>query len=121
MGVSIKNIEGLTPDALRAEVANGGRFLQFDYAISIIIMTFKRSTDVYFVRHDGSHWKDSWPYTLCSLFIGWWGIPWGFIYTPMALYTNLKGGRDLTKEVMALYADNRVSAEESVGMDKPRW
>jgi hypothetical protein len=121
MAVTIKNIDDLSADAIRAEVANGGRFLQFDYAISIVVMTFKRSTDIYFVRHDESHWKNSWPFTLCSLLIGWWGIPWGFIYTPMALYTNLGGGRDLTREVMMLYRDNSVSAQELSGMDKERW
>ena len=121
MAISIKNTEGFSPDAIRAEVANGGKFVQFDYAISIIVMTFKRSTDIYFVRHDRSHWKHSWPFTLCSLFIGWWGLPWGLIYTPMALYTNLSGGRDLTAEVMVLYKDNNVSAQEVAGMEKPRW
>jgi hypothetical protein len=121
MAISIKNIDGLTPDVIRAEIANGGKFVQFDYAISIIVMTFKRSTDIYFVRHDSSHWKHSWPFTLLSLLIGWWGIPWGFIYTPMALYTNLSGGRDLTKEVMPMYADNSISAQEAASMDKERW
>lgn len=121
MAIEIKNTEGLSPEIIRAEVKNGGKFLQFDYTISIVVMTFKRSTDIYFIRHDQSHWKHSWPFTLCSLVIGWWGIPWGFIYTPMSLFTNLKGGRDLTADVVRLYADNNVSPEEMSAMDKPRW
>ena len=35
-------------------------------------------------------------YTLVSLVFGWWGFPFGLIYTPMALITNLSGGRDVT-------------------------
>jgi hypothetical protein len=31
-------------------------------------------------------------YTLVSAVAGWWGIPWGFIYTPQAIYRNLHGG-----------------------------
>ena len=37
---------------------------------------------------------------MISLVFGWWGFPWGFIYTPMALYTNLKGGKDITKDIL---------------------
>ena len=38
-----------------------------------------------------------WTYTLLSLVAGWWGFPWGFIYTPMAVATNLGGGRNVTE------------------------
>lgn len=31
-------------------------------------------------------------YTLTSLLFGWWGVPWGLIYTPQAIYRNLCGG-----------------------------
>ncbi len=41
------------------------------------------------------------PYTLLSLFIGWWGFPWGLVYTPMVLIQNLGGGNDVTAEVMS--------------------
>lgn len=40
------------------------------------------------------------PYTMLTLFVGWWGIPWGPIYTIMCLATNLGGGKDVTSEVM---------------------
>ncbi|HSB74630.1 MAG TPA: hypothetical protein VLC12_03220 [Terriglobales bacterium] len=31
-------------------------------------------------------------YTLISLLFGWWGFPWGLVYTPQAIYRNLNGG-----------------------------
>jgi hypothetical protein len=34
-----------------------------------------------------------------SLLFGWWGLPWGLIYTPLTLWTNLSGGRDVTAEL----------------------
>ena len=40
------------------------------------------------------------PYTLLSLVAGWWGIPWGPIFTIGALYNNLKGGKDVTIKQM---------------------
>lgn len=35
-------------------------------------------------------------YTLLTLTLGWWGIPWGPIYTFEALAANLAGGRSMT-------------------------
>ncbi len=35
-------------------------------------------------------------YTLLTLALGWWGIPWGPIYTLEALGANLAGGRRVT-------------------------
>ena len=43
-------------------------------------------------------WR-AFPYSLLTLVLGWWGIPWGLIYTPLALMTNFSGGRDVTAEV----------------------
>ncbi|WP_256364380.1 hypothetical protein [Nostoc piscinale] len=36
-----------------------------------------------------------------SLFLGWWGIPWGIIYTIQSVVTNLQGGKDVTPQVMS--------------------
>jgi hypothetical protein len=35
------------------------------------------------------------------LILGWWGFPWGFIYTPMVILKNFSGGEDVTERVMA--------------------
>jgi len=32
--------------------------------------------------------------------LGWWGIPWGPIWTISTIVTNLRGGRDVTNEVV---------------------
>ena len=34
--------------------------------------------------------------------LGWWGVPWGIIYTPLTIFTNLFGGQDVTDEVWVL-------------------
>jgi hypothetical protein len=39
------------------------------------------------------------PWTLLTLVMGWWGIPWGPIRSVQSLWTNLKGGVDVTAEV----------------------
>jgi hypothetical protein len=65
-------------------------------------VTLRRPTDIFFLRADQYGWPRGLPYSLLSLLFGWWGIPWGLIYTPLTLFTNLCGGRDVTTEVRAL-------------------
>jgi hypothetical protein len=43
---SIQGLEGLTGAQLQDELSRGGRFVMFEYCISIIVMTFRRSSDV---------------------------------------------------------------------------
>jgi hypothetical protein len=96
----IAGIEGLSVDALRKEVDAGARFVVFTWVISLLVVTFRRSSDIQFVRAQESAAVKSLPYTLLSAAVGWWGFPWGFIYTPMAIFQNLSGGQDVTAQVM---------------------
>lgn len=97
----IRGIEGLSVSQLNFEIQRGGRFVFFQYVISVILVTFRRSSDIYFVRSGESTVSKSIGFTLLSLVAGWWGIPWGPIYTVQALITNCKGGKDVTKDVIA--------------------
>lgn len=99
--MEIKNIEGLSGDEIRSLVSRGGKFIMYEYCISIVFMTFKRPSAIYFIRPDESKITPSIGMTLVSFFLGWWGIPWGPIYTIGAIYTNLTGGNDVTSEVLS--------------------
>ena len=110
--MKIVGIEGLSVHQLRDEVNRGGRVVVYGYCVSMLILTFKRSSDVTFVRAGQSPVVAGLGWTFLSLFLGWWGFPWGLIYTLGALATNLGGGRDVTKELMHSYADLRWTPEE---------
>jgi len=97
----IIGIENMSAEELNHELQRGGKFVIFEYCISIILMTFKRPTDIYFIKSGEGATKKSIGFTLTSLLVGWWGIPWGPIYTIGSLITNLKGGKDVTDEVVA--------------------
>jgi hypothetical protein len=99
--VRILGIEALTPDEVRARVAAGGRFVLFEYCVSLIFVTLRRPGCIRFVKPGKDTLVHGLPYTLYTLLLGWWGIPWGLVYTPAVLYTNLRGGRDVTREVLA--------------------
>ena len=97
----INGLEGLTRDDIKRELQSGGKFVMFQYCISIIILTFRRSSDVYFIKNGEGTFGKSLFYTLVSLLLGWWGFPWGPIYTISSLATNLTGGKDVTQELLA--------------------
>jgi len=98
--MKIKNIDGLTATDLQQQVSDGGRFVYFAYTISLIIVTFRDVSGVYLIRSGENSAGKSFLFTIVSFLIGWWGVPWGPKYTMQAIWTNLKGGKDVTDEVM---------------------
>jgi len=98
--MKIKNIDGFTATDLQQQVSDGGRFVYFAYTISLIIVTFRDTSGVYLIRSGENTAGKSFLFTIVSFLAGWWGIPWGPKYTMQAIRTNLKGGKDVTDEVM---------------------
>ncbi|WP_100075133.1 hypothetical protein [Chryseobacterium camelliae] len=97
---SIKNIEGLTTDQVNQELAKGAKFIMFSYTISIIILTTRKRSDIYFIRAGESTASYSWKYSMINFLFGWWGFPFGPIFTIGAFYTNFTGGKDVTQDVL---------------------
>lgn len=96
----IKGLDGMTTDQINHELSHGAKFVVFQYCISILVMTFKRSSSIYFVKASESGAIKSIGFTLISFVFGWWGIPWGPIYTVGSIYNNLSGGKDITQDVI---------------------
>jgi hypothetical protein len=79
----------------------------------VILMTFRRPTDIHFVRGHESSFLQGLPYSMITLFAGWWGFPFGPIFTIWSLVENSVGGKDVTQEVVAaIGADARPPAQE---------
>jgi hypothetical protein len=62
-------------------------------------MTFKRGSDIYFIPANAKASSKGMSFTVISLLAGWWGIPWGPIYTISSVVKNLQGGIDVTDSV----------------------
>jgi hypothetical protein len=97
----IIGIDNMTVEEINKELSHGGKFVVFPYCFSIIILTFKRSSDIYFIKAGESTFSKSIQFILISFLLGWWGIPWGIIYTIQCLIDNFKGGRDITEQVIS--------------------
>ncbi|MCB9495300.1 MAG: hypothetical protein H6686_00235 [Fibrobacteria bacterium] len=97
---AVVGAETITADQLLEQVRSGGRFVQYSYCVSILVMTFQRPTNIRWVSPHDSRVGKGLPYLLTSLLLGWWGFPWGPIYTVGSLVRCLKGGKDLTALVL---------------------
>jgi len=125
--MKINGIQNLTVQDIQDEVNAGAKFVIYSYCVSIIVLSFKRGTDIYFVKHNESRFAKSLPWFFISLLFGWWGLPWGIIYTIGCLSACIGGGKDVTNEVMNfIHAqtngpvfdfDKEVTAEEEKGLD----
>src|SRR4051812_43654652 len=75
-----------------------GRLVFYESCISLVFWTLRRSSRLYRLRPGEWGLGKGLPYTLVSALLGWWGVPWGLVYTPLTLWTNLSGGRVVTAE-----------------------
>jgi hypothetical protein len=108
----IQGLDNLTRAELEQELATGGRFVFFEFCISFVVVTLRCPTRIVFLRAGDLGFIRGLPYTFLSLLLGWWGVPWGIIYTPLTLLTNLSGGRDVTEEVRELLRKGALPVDE---------
>lgn len=78
---------------------DGGKFVIYTYTISILVMTFRRGSKVFLLKKDDSAIKHGFPYLIITLFLGWWGIPFGPIYSIGSIITAFKG-KDVTDVIL---------------------
>jgi len=100
--MKIVGIAGMSPDQLRFEVQRGAKLVYYQYCISLLVITLRRSSDVYFIPAGENPVSKGLPWILLSLVVGWWGIPWGPIFTIQSLITNFRGGKDVTASLSQL-------------------
>lgn len=71
-----------------ARVSADSEVITFDLAFSVVVASFKIPSQMFIV---GQHriWPWRFAYVALSALFGWWGIPWGPIYTIQALHANV--------------------------------
>ena len=112
--MKLKNIAGLSAIDIQTEADNGAKFVYYSYTISLLIISFKRTSNVFMIPAGESATNKGLPYNVLSLVFGWWGLPYGPIYTINSIRSNLKGGVDVTDDVMATVAGHLLFQEAEV-------
>lgn len=118
-GKPFPGTEGMTLREVEAEVLKGGRFLSYSWTVSVVVMSFRRSSDINFVPAAKMSGGGALGYSVMSLFLGWWGFPWGLIYTTASLVRNARGGYDHT-EALLTYGVGEERAREVMMHAQPR-
>lgn len=105
-------------EAVAEHIQMGWRFVSFEYAISPILVSFRRETDIKFLS-PSARILSALGFSVISLLAGPWGLPWGPIYTIMALCRNLIGGHDHTQDVVQSDPALRKALERGSLTPKP--
>lgn len=114
--VQLEGTQGMTIEQVRNEVAKGGKFVKFTYTMSFIFLTLQRpSGSIYFIKSNESPIDYGMKYLLLSVLVGWWGIPFGPIFTIVSIVQAFKG-QDITAIVMASLSEEL----DSMSDDKPQ-
>lgn len=111
--MQIKNIEGLSVAQIKELVSQGAEFVYFPYTVSFVLGTLKRASSIYFIRPYEGKFKYSYKHVGVNALFGWWGIPWGPIYTIGSMYHQLSGGKDVTQAVLSDLIQNDPDADTS--------
>jgi hypothetical protein len=86
------------PKLLEAYHSDGGSIVEYERVVSFLVVSSRTSHYVW-VPSDASRVARSLPNTLITLVAGWWSIR-GFLWTLQALSNNLRGGYDVTDDIL---------------------
>ena len=86
-------LEAVDPGMAKA-IRAGARFVVFPYCVSLILVSFKRSSGVIYLA-PGEKTR-AWEWILLSAVAGWWGIPWGPFWTIRSINQCLHDGITVT-------------------------
>jgi hypothetical protein len=103
--VALGGSRPLFPDEIRTRVAAGARLVRFEFCVSLLIFTVRRQSPIYITESWQQRYLRGLGYSILALVLGLWGVPWGLIWTPWAVWVNLTGGVDETDAVLAWLAD----------------
>ncbi|MGB1042723.1 MAG: hypothetical protein ACPGU6_04960 [Tenacibaculum sp.] len=95
----LRNIQNNTIEDLKRKTINDYKFITYQYSISLIIGNIHLFSPVYLLEKDETK-KHAFKYNLISFIFGWWSVPYGPTNTIVSIKNNLKGGVDVTKDIM---------------------
>ncbi len=103
-------LDARTAGEVRAEIERGARIVTYTWCVSLVVLTITRNTRPYLIRAGCAPRTAGLPWAILTLLLGWWGLPWGLINTPRALWKTLRGGTDLTDVWIDAYAARAAAA-----------
>ncbi len=106
--LDLHSFSNWTEQQLQARLLAGERFVVFHYAISVVFYSFRHPTRVYALRSRSQALLHGLPWTLLTAVLGWWQFPAGPVYTIHCLAMNLRGGTDVSGDILEHIRKNDV-------------
>lgn len=111
--IPIHGAEGRPVSELRLLMRDKGyRCVRFECCVSVLVATFRCQTEAYLTDSARTRFLYGLAYSLLALATGPWGLPWGPYFTGRAIWKNLRGGEDVTEQVLS-------SLEKSAAAEVP--
>lgn len=88
-----KQVQGFGENYEGHQICNRTELREFHLAFSVVAFSF-RIPSRFFIQPSGISAVGI-VYSIASALCGWWGIPFGPVYTVQSLYWNFRGGRHL--------------------------
>lgn len=98
--LDLHGFSNTTEQAFRARLEAGERFVVYHYAISVVFYSFRHPTKVHSLRSRSHAVLKGLPWTLLTLLLGWWAFPSGPLFTIQCLFINLRGGEDVSGDIL---------------------
>lgn len=99
--IQLRGARPLFDEELHTRVTAGARCVRFEFCFSLLFVTVRRQSPVYLTYSwQGRYLRGLW-FSFVALLLGPWGVPWGLLWTPWAVWVNATGGVDCTAEVLA--------------------
>ena len=98
--LDLHDFSNMSEQEFKDQLAMGKRYVVYQYALSIVVVSFRHPTRVHIAKSRKHAIIKGLPWTLLTLVFGWWSIPSGPIFTLTCLSTNLSGGLDVSSEIL---------------------
>ena len=72
--MAVKGLEGMSRQQVKTEVQLGAVFVLYYYAFSVVVRSYRRGSDVFYIRPGQSRLARGVPYMLLTLLLGWWAF-----------------------------------------------
>lgn len=97
-------LDHASAETMKLALERGARYVVFEYCISILVMSFKRTSRPYLVEPEESGLRLGFRYSLISVLCGWLSP----VRTIETIVTNCRGGLDVTNDLLsAMVHDSR--------------
>jgi hypothetical protein len=104
----------LFEEELRTRLEAGAKCVRFEWCFSLIFVTVRRQSPVYLTYSWQQRYLRGLWYSLLALLLGPWGVPWGLLWVPWAVWVNTTGGVDCTHEIITWLDSSRPDSPAQV-------